>query len=140
MTEHKIARRTIVYPVSACRNQLSRLIRRACAGDEIEISLNGVPAVRLVPLVALAEMRRVWLRETRIRQELEESERVICPKCLAELTGTDTQGWILDDDGIRLHLACSDRGREVDKRRSNERRERLLREGQFASGSRDRPS
>lgn len=39
-----------VFNVHAAKTQLSRLIERACAGEEIVIARNNEPVVRLVPV------------------------------------------------------------------------------------------
>jgi len=39
------------------KTTLSRLVERACAGEEIVIARNGRPLVRLVPVAAKAEPR-----------------------------------------------------------------------------------
>lgn len=39
-----------IVDVHAARTDLSRLIERACAGEDIVIALNSEPAVRLVPV------------------------------------------------------------------------------------------
>lgn len=46
-----------VFNVHAAKTHLSRLIERACAGEEIVIARNNEPVVRLVP-VESAEPRR----------------------------------------------------------------------------------
>lgn len=41
---------TTPIPIHAAKTHLSRLIERACAGEEVIISRGSVPVVRLVPL------------------------------------------------------------------------------------------
>ncbi len=47
-----------VIDVDAARSQLSRLIERACRGEDIVIAQDGEPAVRLVPVPAREARRR----------------------------------------------------------------------------------
>lgn len=42
---------TPAIPVHAAKTHLSRLIERACAGEDVVISRGSVPVVRLVPVV-----------------------------------------------------------------------------------------
>lgn len=39
-------------PIHAAKTHLSRLIERACAGEEVVIARGDVPVVRLVPVAA----------------------------------------------------------------------------------------
>ena len=39
-----------IYNVHAAKTHLSRLIERACAGEEVVIARNNEPVVRLVPV------------------------------------------------------------------------------------------
>jgi prevent-host-death family protein len=45
--------------VHAAKTQLSRLIERACSGEEIVISRRDVPVVRLVPVRRQSKCRRL---------------------------------------------------------------------------------
>ncbi len=58
-------------PIHAAKTQLSRLIRRACAGEEVVIARGRVPVVRLVPIQPAATGRvfgamrdRVWVDDS----------------------------------------------------------------------------
>ena len=58
-------------PIHAAKTQLSRLIRRACAGEEVVIARGKVPVVRLVPIEPAATGRafgamrgRVWVDDS----------------------------------------------------------------------------
>ena len=44
--------------IHAAKSHLSRLIVRACAGEEIVIARGKVPVVRLVPITATTPQRR----------------------------------------------------------------------------------
>jgi prevent-host-death family protein len=47
-----------VINVHAAKTHLSRLIERACEGEEIVIARNNVPVVRLVPLAGVRPRRQ----------------------------------------------------------------------------------
>jgi prevent-host-death family protein len=47
-----------IFNVHAAKTHLSRLIERACAGEEIVIARNNEPAVRLVPVADEKPRRR----------------------------------------------------------------------------------
>ncbi|MEX1184777.1 MAG: type II toxin-antitoxin system Phd/YefM family antitoxin [Gemmatimonadota bacterium] len=46
-----------IVNVHAAKTHLSRLIERACAGEEIVIARNNQPVVKLVPVAAVAPRR-----------------------------------------------------------------------------------
>lgn len=54
-------------PVSEAKGQLTELVRRAEAGDEVVLTRRGQPAVRLVPVAAAPskKMRRALLAKLR---------------------------------------------------------------------------
>ncbi|HMM91816.1 type II toxin-antitoxin system Phd/YefM family antitoxin [Bradyrhizobium sp.] len=54
-------------PVSEAKGQLTELVRRAEAGDEVILTRHGLPAVRLVPVAAVPDKkaRRALLEAVR---------------------------------------------------------------------------
>lgn len=63
-----------VDTISEAKAQLSALVDRALAGEEVIIGRAGKPAVRLVPLVQRAEQRRpgTLKGQLRIAQDFDE--------------------------------------------------------------------
>jgi len=51
-----------IYNVHAAKTNLSRLIERACAGEEIVIARNNEPVVKLVPVQPRPQPRRGSLK------------------------------------------------------------------------------
>lgn len=45
-------------PIHAAKTNLSRLIERACAGEDIVIARGSTPVVRLVPIAAKSAKRK----------------------------------------------------------------------------------
>ncbi len=75
------------------KTHLSKLVKRAEAGESVVIQRNGKPAVQLVPVVeearSLASVRGVWRGRVRIAEDFDE-----LPEDLAEAFGAvrpDTQ-------------------------------------------------
>lgn len=68
------------------KTQLSRLVERAEAGEDVVIQRNGKPAVRLVPVVgelrSLASVRGAWRDRVRIAEDFDE-----LPEDIAEIFG-----------------------------------------------------
>jgi prevent-host-death family protein len=58
------------------KTQLSKLVERAEAGEDVVIQRNGKPAVRLVPVVeeprSLASVRGVWRGRVHIAEDFDE--------------------------------------------------------------------
>lgn len=58
------------------KTQLSKLVERAEAGEDVVIQRNGKPAVRLVPVVdeprSLATVRGAWRGRVRIASDFDE--------------------------------------------------------------------
>lgn len=52
-------RMEIIVDVAEAAERLEELIERACAGDKVSISVDGIPMVMLVPLISLDEFRRL---------------------------------------------------------------------------------
>lgn len=59
-----MARRITVHEA---KSQLSRLIERACAGEDVVISRGDVPVVRLVPVASRKPRRRFGSMKGRAR-------------------------------------------------------------------------
>jgi prevent-host-death family protein len=53
--------------VHAAKTHLSRLIERACAGEQVVIARNNVPVVRLVPIGPQPARRRFGAMKGRAR-------------------------------------------------------------------------
>ena len=49
----------IVVDVVEAAERLEELIGRACAGDKVSISVNGIPLAMLVPLISFEEFQRL---------------------------------------------------------------------------------
>lgn len=68
------------------KTQLSRLVERAKAGEDVVIQRNGKPVVRLVPVVeeprSLASVRGVWRGSVRMADDFDE-----LPEDIAEAFG-----------------------------------------------------
>lgn len=68
------------------KTQLSKLVERAEAGEDVVIQRNGRPAVRLVPVVeeprSLASLRGAWRDRVRIAPDFDE-----LPPDIAEALG-----------------------------------------------------
>ena len=81
--------------VSDAKAQLTELVRRAEAGDEVVLTRHGHAAVRLVPVKPLANMkeRRALLRSVR------ESARL---KAAADPDAARSQDFLYGDDGMPL--------------------------------------
>jgi prevent-host-death family protein len=68
------------------KTQLSKLVERAEAGEDVVIQRNGKPVVRLVPVVeeprSLTSVRGAWRGRVRIAEDFDE-----LPKDIAEALG-----------------------------------------------------
>lgn len=53
-------------PIHYAKTHLSRLIEKACAGEEVVIARGKVPVVRLVPVVAKPSGRRFGAMQGRV--------------------------------------------------------------------------
>lgn len=51
-----------VYNVHAAKTQLSKLIEKACAGEEVVIARNNEPVVKLVPVQPRSKRQRGSLK------------------------------------------------------------------------------
>lgn len=51
----------IIVDVAEAAERLDELIERACAGDKVAISIDGIARVMLVPLVSIEEFYRLTI-------------------------------------------------------------------------------
>jgi prevent-host-death family protein len=79
--------------VSDAKGQLTDLVRRAEAGDEVILTRHGHAAVRLVPVKPLADLkrRRALLRDVRASASL---------KAAAGPDAARSQDFLYGDDGL----------------------------------------
>ncbi len=80
-------------PVSEAKGQLTDLVRRAEAGDEVILTRHGQPTVRLVPIAAPPD------RATR-RKGMETVRRSGAAKAVAGETVARSQDFLYDADGL----------------------------------------
>jgi prevent-host-death family protein len=79
--------------VSEAKGQLTELVRRAEAGDEVILTRHGQPAVRLVPVKAIPK------RKAR-RRLLEAARASGRTKANAGPSAARSQDFLYDDDGL----------------------------------------
>jgi prevent-host-death family protein len=80
--------------VSDAKAQLTDLVRRAEAGEEVVLTRHGQPTVRLAPLRAVAgdmAARRVIIEAARVAAQA---------KIVAGATSARSQDWLYDGDGL----------------------------------------
>lgn len=79
--------------VSDAKGQLTELVRRAEAGDEVILTRHGHEAVRLVPIRAIGDRksRRAFLQSVRISA---------AAKAKAGPDSTRSQDFLYGDDGL----------------------------------------
>jgi prevent-host-death family protein len=80
--------------VTDAKAQLTELVRRAEAGDEIVLTRHGHPAVRLVPV----KKRRLSPEERRAL--LEEFQRAAAAKVTPGPCAARSQDFLYDEDGL----------------------------------------
>lgn len=80
-------------PVTEAKGQLTELVRRAEAGDEVILTRHGHPVVRLVPLTAAPDMksRRALLREVRASA---------ATRAISGPGAAHSQDFLYDEDGL----------------------------------------
>lgn len=78
--------------VTDAKGQLTELVRRAEAGDEVVLTRHGQPAVRLVPIQTLPDRKS--------RRALLEAAQASAAKALKEPTAARSQDFLYDDDGL----------------------------------------
>lgn len=81
--------------VTDAKGQLTRLVRRAQAGDEVVLTRHGQPAVRLVPIRDAAEV-------SSRRELIEQLRRSAASKALPGPSAARSQDELYDDDGLPL--------------------------------------
>jgi prevent-host-death family protein len=79
--------------VSEAKGQLTDLVRRAEAGDEVILTRHGQPTVRLVAIAAAPD------RATR-RTVMEAARRAGAAKAVAGDTAARSQDFLYDDGGL----------------------------------------
>jgi prevent-host-death family protein len=79
--------------ISEAKQRLHELIRRAEAGDDVVLTRNGRPAVRLAPVRTAVD------RETR-RRILEEVRASVRGRATAGPDAARSQDFLYDDDGL----------------------------------------
>ncbi len=80
-------------PVSEAKAQLTELVRRAEAGEDVTLTRHGKPAVRLVPV------GRPQSREDR-RRIIEEVQAMARGKALPGPDAARSQDFLYDKDGL----------------------------------------
>lgn len=80
-------------PVSEAKGQLTELVRRAEAGDEVILTRHGQPAVRLVPVALVAD------RASR-RAVLEAARASAATKATAGPDAARSQDFLYGEDGL----------------------------------------
>ena len=80
-------------PVSEAKGQLTELVRRAEAGDEVILTRHGLPAVRLVPVTAIPD------RKTRLAL-LEAARASGATKAARGPDAARSQDFLYGDDGL----------------------------------------
>ena len=79
--------------VTDAKGQLTDLVRRAEAGDEVVLTRHGQPAVRLVPIRAAPD-------QASRRQILEAARRAGMAKAVEGETAARSQDFLYGDDGL----------------------------------------
>lgn len=79
--------------VTDAKGQLTELVRRAEAGDEVVLTRHGQPTVRLVPVKTAGD------REAR-RKILEAARRSGSAKASAGVSAARSQDFLYDEDGL----------------------------------------
>ena len=80
-------------PVTEAKGQLTELVRRAEAGDEVILTRHGHAAVRLVPVTAVPGRKR--------RRALLEAARASgAAKAVAGPSAARSQDFLFGDDGL----------------------------------------
>src|ERR1700709_188365 len=90
---HHSERRAMRISVTEAKGQLTELVRRAEAGDEVILTRHGHAAVRLVPIKATPN------RESR-RALLEAVRASAAAKAASGPSAARSQDFLYDDDGL----------------------------------------
>jgi prevent-host-death family protein len=80
-------------PISAAKGQLTDLVRRAEAGNEVILTRHGRPVARLAPVKAAPD------RATR-RRVMEAAARVGAAKAVQGASAARSQDFLYDDRGL----------------------------------------
>jgi prevent-host-death family protein len=81
--------------VTDAKAQLTELVRRAEAGEEITLTRHGHPAARLVPMNE--EPKRDWAK---IRAEIKEIQKRVKAKIPPGVTSASLQDALYDERGL----------------------------------------
>ncbi len=79
--------------VSEAKGQLTELVRRAQAGEDVVLTRHGVPVVRLAPFAR-------QLSPSERRQIIEEAKRLVPPEALIGPDAARSQDFLYDEDGL----------------------------------------
>ena len=79
--------------VTAAKAQLTELVRRAEAGDEVVLTRHGHPAVRLVPV----KKARDW---EAIRAAVKDIQASAAAKAMPGPSAARSQDFLYDEDGL----------------------------------------
>ena len=79
--------------VSEAKAQLTELVRRAEAGDEVVLTRHGHPAVRLVPVKEVLD----WAARLKLIEEIQGSASA---KATPGPSAARSQDFLYDEDGI----------------------------------------
>jgi prevent-host-death family protein len=80
-------------PVSEAKAQLTELVRRAQAGEDVVLTRHGIPVVRLAPFAR-------QLSPSEKRQIIEEAKRLVPPAAFEGPDAARSQDFLYDDDGL----------------------------------------
>jgi prevent-host-death family protein len=92
--DHSLVQTGVVMRVSVseAKGQLTELVRRAEAGDEVILTRHGHAAVRLVPVQAMPDAKA--------RRALLEEVRAAAPKATKGPDAARSQDFLYDEDGL----------------------------------------
>lgn len=79
--------------VTDAKAQLTDLVRRAEAGDDVVLTRHGQPAVRLVPVQAVVD-------QAARRRIMEAARRLGSAKATPGPSAADSQSFLYDEDGL----------------------------------------
>ena len=81
--------------VTDAKGQLTKLVRRAEAGDEIILTRHGHPAAKLVPM--RPKPRRDWAE---IERRVKEIQRQVAAKITPGVDAAHSQDFLYDERGL----------------------------------------
>lgn len=79
--------------VTDAKAQLTDLVRRAEAGDDVVLTRHGQPAVRLVPVRAVVD-------QAARRKVMERARRLGSAKAVQGASAAESQDFLYDEDGL----------------------------------------